>query len=241
MTRDGWRWPLSACAVGALVGVVLTLQAGPARAGGSLVTWEKGAYAPGETVRGTSTFSRGCCDRGLPSDGPYFVYMWHAAEGEIPPLPPSAIRVGQVEITGRSPGWTATYEFTVPQVPPGEYEIFDCNDPCTKMLGDLVESQLAVANDPEIRQWSRMRWLERRIFGQAGALRGALHRATKDLKRSDNVLEMRLTEIEERLAALEVSATRSDATGKRIAEGGLVGAGVVALLVALHLLTRGSS
>lgn len=212
----------------------------PAVAGGALVTWDKGAYAPGQTVRGSVRFGKGCCNRGVPSDGPFFVYLYEPAEGqEIPPLPRGAVRVGVIEVSGEASPWTATYSFTMPFLHPGEYAVIHCNDPCTKMLGDIVEPSLIVANDPEVRLWAKMRWLERRVFGSASRLESAINRLSRDSSRGS----LRLDALEERVRLLEVASSASgDVNGTEESStpvrAGVVGAATLALLGAIHLLTR---
>lgn len=226
-----WKRMLMATAVC----VLILLPTVPAQAGGALVTWEKGAYAPGEVVRGSTPFGRGCCNRGRPSDGPFYVYLWSASEGqEIPPLPPNAIRVGGIEVSGTVPRWTAHYTFTVPDVPPGEYEVFHCNDPCNAMLGDLIEPVLVVANDPEVRQWGKMRWLERRLWGTTENLQRALGRTRRTMAERIDSLEERVTTLQASLASSrEPPPTEGPRTSSLLLAAVTAGA-----LAVLHLWSR---
>jgi hypothetical protein len=225
-----------------MAAVACLLSLAPAAlAGGSFVTWEKGAYAPGETVRGTTTFGKGCCNRGVPQDGPFYVYLYHSVEGsEIPPLPPDAVLVGAIEIEGNASPWTATYELVVPlNTPPGEYDVVHCNDPCTKMLGDLVEPQLVVANDPEVRQWGRLRWLERRVFGTSDRQRRAIEHVGRDLTDTRAELLDRIGVLESRVDDLQVQlAAPAGTTEGQPLTGGLVAGSTVLLLLAAHLLSK---
>ena len=234
------RWCRTCC----LIAAVASLLSLPtvARAGGAVVTWEKGAYAPGEKVRGTTTFGKGCCNRGVPQDGPFYIYLYDSVEGtEIPPLPPDAVRVGQIEIERDETPWTATYEFVVPlNTPPGEHDVIHCNDPYTKMLGDLVEPQLVVAADPEVRQWGRLRWLERRVFGTSDRQRRAIERLGRDVSTTRGEMTDRIGTLEARVDDLhaQLSAQVADTTTGQPLTGGLVAGSTVLLLLAAHVLSK---
>ena len=243
MDGMGARWFRSCCVLTA-VAFLCSLSA-VAWAGGSFVTWEKGAYAPGETVRGTTTFGKGCCKRGVPADGPFYIYLYHSVEGtEIPPLPPDAVGVGEIVIEGERSPWTATYSFVVPaDTPPGEYDVVHCNDPCTKMLGDLLEPHLVVANDPEVRQWGRLRWLERRVFGTSDRQRRDIEHLRRDFSYERAEVTDRIEALESRTADLQrrLDARVASTTSGQPLIGGLVAGFTVLLLLAAHaLLKRGS-
>jgi hypothetical protein len=133
------------CAVGLVV-----LPVTQARAGGSPIEWDRTVYATGETAHGTVDFFRGCCDRGTPADGPYFAYLLSRSNrDEIPPMPEEAVEVGSVSLrlTSEESG-IAEFTFIVPRVSPGRYGVIACNDPCTKILGDVTDFGFEIVQNP---------------------------------------------------------------------------------------------
>ena len=112
-----------------------------AMAGGA--TWSfDGYYRPGEVVRSSTTAEWGHNpDLGTPEDGPFFVYLSNDEDvSSWPGVNTDWMLVGFVEVN-----WTrlasraiATARFEIPDIEPGEYHVFHCNDPCTTTLGDVV-------------------------------------------------------------------------------------------------------
>jgi hypothetical protein len=130
--------------------VLTAFPAGQASAGGSPIEWDRSVYATGETAHGTVDFFPGCCDRGTPADGPYVAYLLPSSNGdEIPPMPEEAVNVGPVDLrlTGEDSG-IAEFTFTVPDVSPGRYGVIPCNDPCTKILGDVIDFGFQIVENP---------------------------------------------------------------------------------------------
>jgi hypothetical protein len=133
-----------------IVSVLVLLAAViPAAAGGAV--WEfEGYHEPGDVVESSTAVAWGHnADLGRPEDGPYLVYL-APADGvtvEWPDTPEDGLLVGIVEVheglytrpNGESYGpHHAIARFEIPDVSPGVYQIFHCNDPCTTTLGDVV-------------------------------------------------------------------------------------------------------
>ncbi|MGI9601162.1 MAG: hypothetical protein ACR2QE_04720 [Acidimicrobiales bacterium] len=134
--------------------VVLLLMLGlasPARAGGSTWEFDGDPYAPGDTVFGWAQVAWSHNDQlGSPANGPYQAYLRRLTDDEIDYsyglIPDDAVWVAEI-VTSDDPyesggvKWgphSATLEFVLPDVAPGEYEILHCNDPCTTTLGDIT-------------------------------------------------------------------------------------------------------
>ena len=119
-------------------------------AGGSAWTFGDDEYLPGQIVETTTSVAWGHnADLGTPDDGPYFLYLAEASREwrQWPPDPEGTMLVGIVEITlgpfeaedGVLHGpHGATARFEIPDIPPGEYQVIHCNDPCTTQLGDVI-------------------------------------------------------------------------------------------------------
>ncbi len=124
---------------------VVLLAAAPALAGGAVWDFE-GYHEPGDLVESTTAVAWGHNPQlGTPEDGPYLIYL-APAESEAaawPGIPEEGLLVGIVEVyegsyVGAPSFYQAVARFEIPQVPPGDYQVFHCNDPCTTMLGDVV-------------------------------------------------------------------------------------------------------
>ena len=136
-------------AVGATALIILT--AAPAGAGGSWLdpTWVR--VEAGDRIALSGDVSTG--QLGWLDDGPYFAYL----SGETYGLTiteglggnETDVRLGELAIEA-SGGWAqVSIEFTLPDdVPPGEYWVNACNDPCEHGFGDLIGSILYVGMDP---------------------------------------------------------------------------------------------
>ncbi len=135
----------------AIVALLILTSATPALAGGSWLEPSAERVEVDETIRLSGDVSEG--QLGWVEDGPYYAYMWgenygtileEAAGGWVTDVP-----LGQLEIEADD-GWAqVSLEFAVPaDVPPGEYWIYACNDPCTTGFGDLIGAVLYVGVDP---------------------------------------------------------------------------------------------
>lgn len=87
------------------------------------------------------------------NDGPYFAYL----SGETYGLTiteglggnETDVRLGELTIAASGGRAEVSVEFTLPDdVPPGEYWVNACNDPCEQGFGDLIGSILYVGMDP---------------------------------------------------------------------------------------------
>lgn len=124
---------------------VVLLAAAPALAGGAVWHFE-GYHEPGDLVESTTAVAWGHNPQlGTPEDGPYLIYL-APAESEAaawPGIPEEGLLVGIVEVyegsyVGAPSLYQAVARFEIPQVPPGDYQVFHCNDPCTATLGDIT-------------------------------------------------------------------------------------------------------
>ena len=193
------------CLAGVIVVSVLVLVGGSARAGGSWLEWDRFAYSPGESAAGTTQFGPGCCGRGEPADGPYYLDL-RRNDGtyEMPPLPDDVIPLNAaLEISDGGSPWTASASFTVPDVEAGEYQVIHCNDPCTKLLGDLLIANLhVVADDGEDLLARRVDRLRTRLT--AGLYRAKNRFVTKArLEVATDALDRRLDALEDEIGSLQ--------------------------------------
>jgi len=128
----------------------LTLCPAIAAAGGGAVWQFEGYHEPGDVVESTTAVAWGHdASLGLPEDGPYLIYLAPAGDevATWPSVPEESLLVGIVEVyegpytlpNGDNHGpHHAVARFEVPDVPPGDYQLFHCNDPCTTTLGDII-------------------------------------------------------------------------------------------------------
>jgi hypothetical protein len=188
----------------AVVGFVLAIPA-PASAGGSLLEFDRFAYQPGDIAVAEGSFGKGCCGRGLPKDGPFYVYAHPSRAPYIcdePCVPKGAIRVGVIEVSGDGPTWHGRVEFVVPDLAPGTYGIWHCNDPCGTGLGDVVFWELRVVeSDVEARLWSKLDRLEQKLSTGKWNNRSRLQQLERRVRRQILDLEAHVTQLETRPVA----------------------------------------
>ena len=125
--------------LGFVVFVLLVVAAVPAWAGGSWLRFDREAYAPGEIAQAEARPGHG--QLGWVDDGPFYAYLTDSlavpAEEGIP--------LGELLLDEETVNSVrVTIEFVVPDVPPGEYAVVYCNNPCTEGLGDLIGGVLNV-------------------------------------------------------------------------------------------------
>jgi hypothetical protein len=142
-----------------VVAAVLTL-AQPASAGGSNWELDRPRYHPGDTAFAWAPVAWEHSDTlGTPEDGPYSAWLVPLADPPTwswPNVPPVDERVATLVISldpyeqggVRFGPHHATVEFTVPDLPPGDYELVHCNTPCTTPLGDITFGELTIAPSP---------------------------------------------------------------------------------------------
>lgn len=142
----------------AFTAVLLLAATAPVFAGGAVWHFE-GYHQPGDFVESTTAVAWDHnSELGTPEDGPFLIYLAASEDGptDSPVIPEDALLVGIVEVhegpytgsDGESYGpHHAVARFEIPDVAPGTYQIFHCNDPCTTTLGDIVGGwDLRVAN-----------------------------------------------------------------------------------------------
>ncbi len=156
--------------VGAATAAILVASAGGAHAGASWLETERSAYAVGDHAVASGTFGSGTHD-GKVADGPFYAYLIRGDRSITPgPIPASAIPLGPLSITparGNECCWVARVEFTVPDVPAGQYRLGYCNDPCTVHgIGDLEGGSFFVNQSSE----------EARLFQKIGSLNHRIER-----------------------------------------------------------------
>jgi len=124
---------------------------GAADAGGSTWNLDRESYERGDFATGWASVAwEHNPDLGTPDDGPYFAFVAPVGPGfgfgAAATIPDGALRVAGIQVHPepydaggvRFGPHHATLEFTVPDQPPGMYEVWHCNDPCTTTLGDLT-------------------------------------------------------------------------------------------------------
>lgn len=128
----------------------LTLCAATSAAAGGAVWHFEGYHQPGDIVESTTAVAWDHdASLGTPEDGPYLIYLSPAEDELTAPssVPEDGLLVGIVEVyegpytqpNGDSYGpHHAVARLEVPDVPPGEYQLFHCNEPCTATLGDII-------------------------------------------------------------------------------------------------------
>lgn len=141
-----------------LVGLILAVGgAGPAAAGGGQLAPVLDRYEPG----GTATMV-GYTGTAVPGE-PFYAYLRPFGEDTPPALDDGGIYVGELVMRQTAHrGYLrlrVSITFDVPAaLPPGQYELTYCVDPCTAtFLGDLVPSALSVGVDPlrpVVRMWA---------------------------------------------------------------------------------------
>jgi hypothetical protein len=127
------------------------VPATPAAAGGSTWKLDRESYEVGDVVTAWAPISWGHNpDLGTPEDGPFFAWVGPVGPGSgwgsAAFVPEGTVRVGELDVhpepydagSVRFGPHHARLAFTVPDLPPGQYQIWHCDDPCTTTLGDLT-------------------------------------------------------------------------------------------------------
>ncbi|HEX2119003.1 MAG TPA: hypothetical protein VHF91_07455 [Acidimicrobiales bacterium] len=96
-------------------------------------------------------------------DVPFYAYLRPIDDGNRPALDDTGRYVGELVLAETGHGGylqlRVSISFEVPDdLPPGEYELTYCDDPCTgRFLGDLIPSPLSIGVDPirpVVRDWA---------------------------------------------------------------------------------------
>jgi hypothetical protein len=143
-------------------GVALLVASAPASAfNDEAFNFDRAGYRPGDEAIGRAGVNwEGNLLYGTPVDGPYYVYALPLGigptydEAGLPIIPADARRIDDIEIRNEPinsyPGYevgpySAIVQFNIPDdMAPGTYKIVHCNDPCTKRLGNLTDSEFTV-------------------------------------------------------------------------------------------------
>lgn len=152
----------AALALAGLLLAVSPLGGGPAGAGGGHLAPVRDRYEPGQSATLVGYTGGPVLDLAL-LDEPFYAYLRPAGDGSVPALDDSGVYVGDLVLreTGRR-GYLqlrVSVTFDIPEsLPPGEYEITYCEDPCAgRFLGDLLPSPVSIGVDPVrpvVRQWA---------------------------------------------------------------------------------------
>jgi hypothetical protein len=199
---------------------LVLVGASPAHAGGSWLPFERDHYEPGEHAVASGSFGPGCCDRGWLEDGPYYAWLvpyddTQPAEGT---LLDRVVRIGEIRLSQEPYQWNgqtyfrniATVEFVVPDLPPGQYSVFHCNDPCTKQLGDVTSAMLQVGMPP-------------------ATTTTTIPTRTTTTSTTTTTTTTTTEAPDARLASAPETSTKTPTTGALVAGGAVVAAGVTAV------------
>lgn len=236
--RCAVRRSLSLALLATLIAIV---HASAARAGGSWLYPDRGAYVPGDGARLHGGFSPNGAYVGTRADGPYVAYLLpEGASIERTKVPPSAIRLGELRVVRAESGTRAVVTFSVPDVPTGWYHVGYCNDPCTvDGIGDLIGSWRFVVAPTRLEGRS-LRVIDRLENRIDSARRKAHAHARAEQKRLQGLLEARMAELHEvrtRMAVLEAGRT-SPSEGRPLMPGWAAGVLVIAVIGAAAILRR---
>jgi hypothetical protein len=183
-----------------------------------------------------------------PEQGPFFGYLVseadHSTKDEYfpPPVPQGAIPVGEVTFSDVDGGVVrVSLDFVMPDVPPGEYLLIHCNDPCDRQIGDLMTTPLTVVGDEgQAFLAASLDRLERRTFNLRYGFKYRLRSAVRSVERRlDPIvegLEARITALEEQPDPRPVRASAVPTTSLLLAA--LVGAAAASLVFAGFMLRR---
>jgi hypothetical protein len=172
----------------------------PARAGGwDTLRFRRDHYLVGEVARARAEFFAGALKDSGPLDGrTYNAYLLPSSGSEVfgmifaPRIPAGAVPLGALQVegpftkAGGYPYGIASLDFTVPDVPSGDYAIGFCDDPCTHgTVGWLAWGYLRIVHTP-----LEGRLLRARDRAQARA--DALRRDLRDAERATAAVANRL-------------------------------------------------
>ena len=173
--------------------IVVVSEGGPAVAGGGRMAPVRDRYEPGQSATLVGYTGGPVLDTAL-LDEPFYAYLRPAGDGSVPALDDSGVYVGDLVLreTGRR-GYLqlrVSVTFDIPSsLPPGEYEITYCEDPCAgRFLGDLLPSPVSIGVDPVrpvIREWAPDEPEIANLAARGGAQRAEPPGATKR-RGSDN-------------------------------------------------------
>jgi hypothetical protein len=172
------------------LGLVALLPAGAHAGGADWFEFDRRYYAPGETAVGRTRVWFASEERArMSTQGRFVAYLLPENRWLRPPgVPKAAVPLGPV--TFASPEGTtaiATLEFTVPQVPNGDWNVSVCNVPCTdSMIGGLAGSSIRIAASSEMAAIMR---LEDRLDARLHVARRVARRDVRGL--ADEIQSLR--------------------------------------------------
>ena len=156
--------------------------------------------------------------RGYLDGGPFYAYLSPHVPGrnlrQVPPLHAGARRLGPIEARGYSKvgvgkWWSVRIgiDFTMPDVPQGDYRIDVCSDPCRRTIEELQPTITRVVSGPlEERLHERINNLEIDLFNAMHSQDGRLERrARKDLNGLREYTRERLDDQNTRVGELEAA------------------------------------
>lgn len=220
-------------AVVALVVVMVSPQA--AAGGGNWLEFSKHVVV-GERITAFNRFF----DRADVADPPYYAYL---LEGPIHTYPPplrlheNAPVLGRVEFkwAGPNTGWTGRFSgnprlhirATVPDVPPGDYVVSICNQPCTDLLKSVDPTYATIYGTLlEARLTSRMDQLRSQVYDARSDGRRARRQIAssmrKDLGETTERLDADMASLQKELAAMEAGLNADSFPWAEITLAGLV-------------------
>jgi hypothetical protein len=145
-------------------GTIAFVAIAPASAGGSIWNVERDHYEPGEHAFVWAQVAwEHNSSLGTPADGPYSAYLLPEAVAQSrmrpeggPLVDDDALWIAEIAVSLepysagplRFGPHHASFEFTVPDLPVGRYEILHCSADCTKTLGDVTWGILTIGPEP---------------------------------------------------------------------------------------------
>ena len=135
----------------ALAAVFMVISVGSARAGGSWLDPSWVRVEAGDHVEMAGSVSHG--QLGWTQDGPFFTYLLGDTYGRVVSEgyggAKTDVPLGALRVEPKSNGVQVSTDYVLPvDLPPGEYQVLVCNDPCSTGLGDLIGGVLYVGVDP---------------------------------------------------------------------------------------------
>jgi hypothetical protein len=209
----------TAVLIGLAFGSIALLPAGATAGGADWFEFRRPYYAPGDTgvARTRVWFASEERAHGVTHARVVAYLLPENRWLEPPGVPKAAIPLGPVTFSAPEDNTAlATLEFTVPQVPSGDWNVSVCNVPCTdEMIGYLYGGSMRIATSPEMATIMRLR--DRLEAGLRQAERGSRRSArgfreeVGSLRLETRVLSRQVGELEAKLAKLTARSRRPPA------------------------------
>jgi hypothetical protein len=203
-------------AVAALVlGVIALVPTGASGGGVDYFEFRRRFYTPGETAVGRTRVWFGSEERArAATHGRFVAYLLPENSWLSPPsVPKAAIALGPVTFTAPDGNRAiAALEFTVPEVPNGDWNINVCNVPCTNsMIPNLVGGSIRIVRSPGMAAMMHAQERLRLVRNMARADSRRTGRELHVLRVQLNGLRAEVEVLEDRLESRERSS-REDAS-----------------------------